>query len=482
MNDSGGSWSPPVSLPSVGLRRAGGPQIAVSAAGHAHIVFDGSFTGGEDYDVFYSENSGGSFSTPLNLTSDAGLTISWGPDIALGQTGDVHIVFTDSPWPDYRIFYMHNDGSGFGGNVEIAHSAVLDIDLHGASIALDSGGDVHIGFFKQNGLTDEYNYKYTNNSGGTFAEPTVVANDAIGCCSSGENLVLDAADKVHIAVHGIDQNGPMLSYHTNASGSWVSENVAPGRREPSIAVDGDGKAHITSRPHGSFSDIFYYTNKGVVSGTECFIQDITMSLTYKGNGKPANRGWTATATVLIQDDQGNPVFNATVSGDWSGLTTDSDTGTTGSDGRVSLNSDRIDASGTFTFTATGVSHSSLTYNPALNVTISESISTSSKRALDEMIATAVPSEFQLFQNHPNPFNPETVILFAVPQASYVELTVYNTRGQVIRHLLSQDFSAGEHAIKWDGRDQSGKSVSSGVYLYEIQAGDFRQVKKMSLLR
>jgi len=97
------------------------------------------------------------------------------------------------------------------------------------------------------------------------------------------------------------------------------------------------------------------------------VQDIEMSLTYKGSGKPSKRGWTATATVLIHHDQDNSVQGATVLGHWSGLTSDSDNGMTDSDGKVALDSDRINATGTFTFTVDNVTHSSLTYNPTLNL-------------------------------------------------------------------------------------------------------------------
>ncbi|GEM_PF-1563428 len=96
--------------------------------------------------------------------------------------------------------------------------------------------------------------------------------------------------------------------------------------------------------------------------------------------------------------------------------------------------------------------------------------------------TNAPNVFTLYPNFPNPFNPVTEIRFQLPRASHVDLTIYNTTGQVVRRLSSQSYTAGDHAIKWDGRNQSGHSVSSGVYLYELQTGAFRQVKKMSLLR
>lgn len=96
--------------------------------------------------------------------------------------------------------------------------------------------------------------------------------------------------------------------------------------------------------------------------------------------------------------------------------------------------------------------------------------------------TNAANVFTLYANFPNPFNPVTEIRFQLPKASHVDLTIYNTIGQVIRRLSSQSYAGGEHALKWDGRNQSGHSVSSGVYLYELQIGAFRQVKKMSLLR
>jgi PKD repeat protein len=94
----------------------------------------------------------------------------------------------------------------------------------------------------------------------------------------------------------------------------------------------------------------------------------------------------------------------------------------------------------------------------------------------------LPEEFALDQNYPNPFNPKTEIRFALPKDRSVTLKIYNLFGQEIQTLADGDFKAGYHTVVWDGRDQRGNPVSSGIYLYRIQAGEFNVVKKMSLLR
>lgn len=93
-----------------------------------------------------------------------------------------------------------------------------------------------------------------------------------------------------------------------------------------------------------------------------------------------------------------------------------------------------------------------------------------------------PDEFIVHQNFPNPFNPETEIRFALTRNSHVLINLYNTLGQQIGTLVDTQYTAGVHSVHWDGKDRNGRPVSSGVYLYQIQAGEFSQVRKMSLIR
>lgn len=100
----------------------------------------------------------------------------------------------------------------------------------------------------------------------------------------------------------------------------------------------------------------------------------------------------------------------------------------------------------------------------------------------EPIGHELPSEFQLLQNYPNPFNPETEIVYKLPAAFDVELLIYNPIGQIISTLVKQRQAAGVYSARWNGRDQSGREMASGLYFYRLQAGNFVQIRKMTLLR
>jgi len=101
---------------------------------------------------------------------------------------------------------------------------------------------------------------------------------------------------------------------------------------------------------------------------------------------------------------------------------------------------------------------------------------------DEIEVNNLPILFELSQNYPNPFNPVTTIEYNLPVRSHVVIEVFNILGQTVRTLLNDSQAAGSCTISWDGRDSSGKSVSTGVYLYRFQAGSHIETKKMLLLR
>jgi hypothetical protein len=89
----------------------------------------------------------------------------------------------------------------------------------------------------------------------------------------------------------------------------------------------------------------------------------------------------------------------------------------------------------------------------------------------------LPADFSLSQNYPNPFNPSTTIAYALPQPSRVALKVYNVLGKEIRTLVDGKQPAGRHRVQLDGN-----GLPSGMYFYRIQAGDFVQTKKFTLLK
>ena len=89
---------------------------------------------------------------------------------------------------------------------------------------------------------------------------------------------------------------------------------------------------------------------------------------------------------------------------------------------------------------------------------------------------------RLDQNYPNPFNPQTTIAFSLRERGLVHLVVYDVAGARVRTIAHEEFAAGAHTRVWDGRNDAGQAAASGIYFYELVAGDFRQTRKMVLLK
>jgi len=113
----------------------------------------------------------------------------------------------------------------------------------------------------------------------------------------------------------------------------------------------------------------------------------------------------------------------------------------------------------------------------LGVTDGEGEFVSPIQSLDMPRATT-----RLEQNSPNPFNPQTAIRFTLDSKQTVTLAVYDVNGRLVRMLASGVQEMGTHSITWDGRNNAGATVSSGVYFYRLDAGKFSSTKKMVMLK
>lgn len=101
---------------------------------------------------------------------------------------------------------------------------------------------------------------------------------------------------------------------------------------------------------------------------------------------------------------------------------------------------------------------------------------------EEDPTSRLPKEFGLDQSYPNPFNPTTTINFQVPKSASVTIKIFDMLGRQVRTLMEKDYKPGFHSIEWDGKDEFGRQVASGTYLYLMRAGNFTQVKKGTVLK
>jgi len=99
-----------------------------------------------------------------------------------------------------------------------------------------------------------------------------------------------------------------------------------------------------------------------------------------------------------------------------------------------------------------------------------------------IIDETLPITYNLYNAYPNPFNPVTTLHYNLPEGSYVDIIVYDILGKVVNNLVDGNQSSGYKSVQWNATNNAGQPVSAGLYLYTIQAGDFRQTKKMVLLK
>jgi hypothetical protein len=100
----------------------------------------------------------------------------------------------------------------------------------------------------------------------------------------------------------------------------------------------------------------------------------------------------------------------------------------------------------------------------------------------EEISSEIPDGFSLSEAYPNPFNPETKINFSIPQNGNIKIAVYNLLGQKIKTLVNQEFNAGSYSATWNGKDDFGKQVASGIYLFRLETESFKTTKKVMLMK
>lgn len=133
----------------------------------------------------------------------------------------------------------------------------------------------------------------------------------------------------------------------------------------------------------------------------------------------------------------------------------------------------LDPNGTWTMGASNPGEATLVSNPG---------DPNSVTSVEQLIAAAMPASHKLDQNYPNPFNPTTTINFHVGQRSNVQIRIINSLGQVVRTLVSSRFEAGEYKVEWNGLDENGQDIPSGLYLYRMDADGFSQTRRMMLLK
>jgi uncharacterized delta-60 repeat protein len=477
-------------------------------------IYGGPANERDQFNAIATDNLGNVYVTGWSWTSSTNgdyLTIKYYPDgdtawvrtyngpgdsldyanaIAVDGSGNVYVTgysYGVGTSNDYATIKYSQNGdelwvrryNGPGDSIDVARS-----------IALDGSGNIYVTgtSFGSGTSGDATTIKYYPNGHTAWVRRYNGPADSLDGASS---IAVDASGNVYVTgyswVSGTDRDYLTISYYPNGDIAWLKTYNGPVDSidvAQAIAVDGSGNVYVTGISWGSETYWDYATIKYVRLPQEiCNAFLSPKSLNVGKNGEhsfkihlhpcePMNVSQGDSAEVYVDVDADNAFdsderYPAWVVSNGMALIVnvvcpdlvDNDPKV----GIFSINDIPIlDSSGD------DIILSLDTFTP--------------KGKGPKVLATVLPDQFNLSQNYPNPFNPTCEIEYALPTDCRVTLSIYNMLGQKVRVLVDEYQEAGYKSVKWDGKDDQGQEVTSGVYFYRLDAGNFTQSRKMILMK
>ncbi len=469
------------------------------------------------------------FCTAVDRDNDA-LTFQWA--VTGGSyTGTDSIITWRSPASPgtYLITCTVSDGHGgtitdsiFIDVVEYINNdpVITGITAHPRKINLGSDSEIHCAATDPDGDSLNYNWSADfgtiNGSGSTmiWTAPTTAGNYYITCLVK-DGRGGEAADSIGVSVRDttIHQTGDLVAFYPfngnandesgfNNNGTVSGATLVPDRwGNPSSAYHFDGVNDYISVPSSSSLNfqnavtVNFWIKVGQFFERESYpLSHGNWENRWKVSTTNKHIRWTVKSTSGTKDLDSetelaaDSLYNVTVLYD-------------GSDYEIYLNGE-LDAFTSFSglilttpidfmigqvlpgnnqYNFNGVLDDIRIYNYALSYGSIQDLYDFSTDIKDEQ-GIKPPQDYSLLQNYPNPFNSQTIISYQLKYAGKVKLEIYDALGTKIRSLLNEFSNRGNYSRAWDGKNNNGRSVSSGVYFYRLSAGDFMETKKMLLLR
>jgi hypothetical protein len=404
--------------------------IAIDSSGYVYVTGDckGSGTDRDYATIKYYPNGDTAwvriYNGPINVAGD------WAYDLAVGDSGYVYVTgasYGISISKDFTTIKYRPDGDtawvrrydGPGNGEDIAYA-----------IALDGLNNVYVtGYSDSTGTFQDYaTIKYDSNGNELWVKRYSAPAEGTDIAYA---IAVDGSNNVYVT--GYSGGGPTdidyatIKYYSNGDTAWVRRYNGPVNGWDgafAIAIDGSNNVYVTGYSVGNGTSYDYATIKYYSNGDTAWVER------YNGIGDSADYAY-----AIAVDDSGNAYV-------------------TGKSYESGTNYD----------------YCTIKYSPK------------STDVKDETKGQEKPSEFDLCQNYPNPFNPTTKIEFTLARSGFVSLNIYDILGRKVRTLVSEHLSSGYKSVLWDGKNDDGKEVASGVYFYQLRVGDFSEPKKMVLLK
>jgi hypothetical protein len=401
----------------------------------------------------------------------------YGFAIAVDASGNVYVTGRSDIGGSQKFTTLKYDAAGnlapgwpsvYTGGLSTAFDQAQDIKV-------DNSGNVYVTGKSGSPGTEDF-LTLRINSGGTV-DWAKKYNGTSGGEDNALALVMDNAQQnIYVAGYSFRTGGVQdyftirYSAATGDSGAAASYNgpIISTDQITAMTIDNQNNVYVTGFSAGNGTGLDYATikynsnlqqqwlrrttNSGSDFPTSIAVEPVTGNVYVTGSSVGSGTGYDY--LTISYDNDGTVIWekreNASASlNDYASGVVVSDT-------------DRVFVTGSANFSVIGVAFYTLRYSISVGI---------------EPISGNVPTSFSLLQNYPNPFNPSTTIRFDISKSSFVTISVFDVTGRELEVLASENVRAGEYRVVWDA-----SKYSSGIYFYTLTAGDFRQTKKMMLIK
>ena len=422
----------------------------------------------------------------FRVNDDSAAAQQYEPAVAFDSSGGFIIVWHDyrnGNWDVYAQRYNDN-GSAIGQNFKVNDDAGSAHQLSTDIISNALNGYIIVWRDERGGNADIYAQRY-DNDGSSIGQNFKVNDDAGSAAQYRPSAAFNVSGDFIVVWHDLrDGDRNIYAQRYNSDGSPIGQNFRVNddasteqQYEPAVAFDSSGGFIVAWEDYRNGDRDIYaqrYEADGSPIGVNFKVNDDAGGALHR---RPSVEADSSDGFIIVWRDDRNgdaDIYAQRFSHDGSFL--DSNFVVSSSTDRQQVSPDLKLFNGRIYNTWASNHAGGTGYDIWANV-----LDWNNPTGIAEEMIKNV-SNYQLFQNYPNPFNPSTTITYELPKSSHVRLTVYNILGERIRVLLDKRQSSGRHQVLWNGHDEQGRMVSSGIYIYKIDTGDFQQAQKMILFR
>ena len=462
-----------------------GTGICVDAYGNVYVVGTAQFTG-KSYDiVILKYSSNGSFRWVNEYYAEDAPLQDKGMAITVDANGFIYITGFSTSNDGYNNIFTRKcdpEGNAIWSATEDGSSHK---DAQGLAIAVSPAGNVYVtGYVSaSDGSTDIALYKY--NSEGT-CDWFRILNSPAGSEDKAWGIVVDDLDNVYIGgyvtVSSNNTDCYTAKYNSNGDLLW-SKNFAGGGGSTDkawgIVVDTDGSVIITGETTDASMNTNYITIKYSSTGQQLW------TASYNGIGNGDDRA--ASIGIIRNSDNSRSIvvtgksWGTQANYDYATVRYNCSNGVQSQTSRYSFAGNSNDIAKDIAISPNNkvfiTGFSQLIIDGPLAQSYISTLMFDWGASSELITENNTPQSFTLHQNYPNPFNPSTSIKFELSEASDVKLAVYDMLGRENEVLINQYLSPGSYTFSF-----SGSNLSSGIYFYELKAGSYRDIKKMTLVK